>query len=47
LKLNVFTAVKFQVMVKMETAWPSEMLVSYDITTHCHNPEDCDLILNL
>jgi hypothetical protein len=32
---NLFT-------LKMEAAWPPEMLVSCHITTQCHHPEDCD-----
>jgi len=28
---------------EMETAWSSETLVSYHITTWCHNPADLDL----
>jgi hypothetical protein len=30
-------------MVKMESAWTSETLVSYHNTTRRHNPEDLDL----
>jgi hypothetical protein len=32
--------------VKMEAAWPSEILVSYYITTHYHNSEDHNLNLH-
>jgi hypothetical protein len=27
---------------KLETAWPSETLLSYNITKRRHNPEDLD-----
>jgi hypothetical protein len=29
--------------VKVEAAWPSETLVSYNITELCSNPEDRDI----
>jgi len=34
------------IMMKMEAARSSEMLVSYCITTHWYNPEDSDLNLH-
>jgi hypothetical protein len=33
------------VTLKMDAAWPPEMLVPYLITTCCHNPEDNDMKL--
>jgi len=33
----------FHFTLKTETARPTETLVSYHITTWCHNPEDRDL----
>jgi len=27
----------------MEAAWSPETLLSYNITTWCQNPDDCDL----